>query len=67
MIPTDSFEQPSAVDQVSSFSFNMLQIEHHTDIDIRTLTQSLAASSAYPQTDTAQLYDTHPDSCAHMV
>ena len=24
------------------------------------------SSSAYPQTDTAQLYNTHPDSCMHM-
>ena len=24
------------------------------------------SSSAYPQTDTAQLYNTHPDSCTHM-
>ena len=24
------------------------------------------SSSAYPQTDTAQLYNTHPDSCTHV-
>ena len=55
----------------------MWQIVHYIDIDICTLTQSLPcrclpcclfsfSSSAYPQTDTAQLYNTHPDSCTHM-
>ena len=46
------------------------------DIDICSLTLCLPcccllcclfffSSSAYPQTDTAQLYNTHPDSCTH--
>ena len=60
---------------VSSFSFNMWQIVHNIDTDICTLTQSLPccclsccffSCSAYPQTDKAQLYNTHPDSCTHM-
>ena len=50
------------------------QIVHYIDIDICTLTQSLPccclpcffSSSAYPQTDTAQLYNTHPDVRTHM-
>ena len=61
----------------SSFSFNMRQIVHYIDIDICTLTQSLPCRwssllfvffsySAYPQTNTAQLYKTHLDSCTHM-
>ena len=62
---------------VSSCGFNMWQIVHYTEIDISTLTHSLPccfllcclfffSSSAYPQTDTALLYKTHPDSCTHM-
>ena len=61
---------------VSSFSFNMWQTVHYKDIDICTLTPSLPcrclpcclffSPSACPQTDTAQLYNTHPDSCTHM-
>ena len=30
------------------------------------LNLSVSSSSACPQTDTAQLYNTHPDSCTHM-
>ena len=47
------------------------------DIDICTLTQSLPccclpcclffSSSAYLETDTAQLYNTHPDSCIEQA
>ena len=61
---------------VSSFSFNMWQIVHYIDIDIlyTNTVSSLPlsslflgfSSSACPQTDTAQLYNTHPDSCTHM-
>ena len=62
---------------VSSFSFNMSQIVHYVDIDICTQTPSLPcrclpcclfffSSSACPQTDAVQLYNTHPDSCTHM-
>ena len=61
---------------VSFFSFDMWSIVHCVDIDICTLTPSLPcrclpcclffSSSACPQTDTAQLYNTHPDSFTHM-
>ena len=55
---------------------NKTKIVHYIDSDICTPTPSLPCrcvpcclfffSSAYPQTDTAQLYNTHPDSCTHM-
>ena len=56
---------------VSSFSFNMWQIVHYLDTNtVSSLPLSsllfVFSSSACPQTDTAQLYNTHPDSCTHM-
>ena len=54
----------------------MCQIAHYIDIDICTLTQSLPCCcllrclffsfSACPQTDTAQFYNTHLDSCTQV-
>ena len=65
-LPDEFFSKEFTI-PVISFSFN---------VDICTLTQSLPccclpcclffSSSACPQTDTAQLYNTHPDSCTHM-
>ena len=62
---TDRFQQASAVEQV----FKFFQFKHVTSLHLHSLFFALVffffSSSACPLTDTAQLYNTHPDSCTH--